>query len=137
MLTLQVSRPKNYTVGRTQSYRVALLVEGSVSYPPPESGAVDRYMLDQNVFVVVKGVDGLYQFDRVAFPAEFSTIPTTPGDTYRTNRLDLYLPSKTMADQLVRAVATDIEDLLSYKYGRRITVRLDGGDLTPPIEVLP
>ena len=140
MLTLQVTRPKNYTVGRTQSYRVVLLVEGTVDYSTPESGAVDRYIVDKNVFVVLQDAGEVQHFTRVALPAEFSTLTTTPGDEgteFRTNRVDLYLPSKQLADEMVPAVAQDIQDLLGLKYGRRFTIRLDGGDMIPPIEVLP
>lgn len=141
MLTLQVTRPNGYTTGRTQSYRVVLSVSGTLQYSKPESGTQDRYVLDQNVFVVLlDGAASIPHFDRIALPAEFATLTTTPGASgteYRTSTVDLYLPSKALADQLVTAVVQDIQELLAQKYGRRFTIKLDGGDLVPPIEVLP
>lgn len=139
MLTLQVTRPQGYTTGRTQSYRLILSVDGTLQYSAPDNGGQERYTLDKNVFVVLReGDTPIPHFSRVALPVEFSSIPTTPGlpnTEYRASTVDLYLPSKALADQVVTAVVQDIQDLLTRKYGRRFTYKLDGGDQDTPIEI--
>lgn len=140
MLTLQVTRPQGYTTGRTQSYRLILSVDGTLDYSPPDNGGQHRYVLDKHVFVVLRdGPAQVPHLDHVALPVEFSTISTTqgtPGSFYRASLVDLYLPNKALADQVVTAVVQDIQDLLTHKYGRRFTYKLDGGDQDTPIKVL-
>lgn len=96
-MQLAVKRPRQVTLGRTQSYRVILTL---TSADPQE---------DVALFVCVNdGVSG--QFDRIADPLELKDITTTPtAATYRTAQLDLKLYSKDLADALIAEVVEDLK----------------------------
>jgi len=96
-MLLSVGRPRQVTLGRTQSYRVILTL---TSANPQE---------DVALFVCVN--DGVTpQFDRIAEPSELSSITTTPtAETFRTAQLDLLMYSKDLADALIAEVVADLQ----------------------------
>lgn len=93
-ITLNVKRPADVSLGKTQSYRIGLVITG---------------LVDPAMFVCTSA-DGVINFDHVATATEMLTVTTDPTKTpYRTAALDLYLPAKSLADELILAVVADLQ----------------------------
>lgn len=100
MLNLRIRRPRQVTLGRTQSYRMQIIAQ--------PGGAVPA-----EIFVCSKEACGVLQFERVADLSDIAGIPVDPSKPlWRTASLDLYVASEPLADEMLDAMIGDIKALL-------------------------
>lgn len=117
MIQLQIRRPREVTLGRTQSYRMGIL-----ALPIPGG--------DNAVFVCSRDANGIHDFERVATPDDIRSVSTdTGGWTYRTSTLDLWVASEGLANDMLEHIVSDIQDLLKSHEAPSGTIQLSGASV--------
>jgi hypothetical protein len=98
MLTLAVQRPAAVYQEKMQAYRVILTLSGIV---------------DPALFVCVNTGFSVV-FDHVATAYDLQTVTTDPTRTpFRTPTIDVYTPSKQIADLMIEAIIADLRKPLA------------------------
>lgn len=134
MIKLSVYRPKNYVIGRTQSYRVKIVAEidlpdagsSSSSSSSEEDPVVSLH--DAKVFKVQEDAHGFTHFLGVCQPYDLGALGTT-GSPRRTDVIDCMLPGEVVADPFIEAITADIQQLISTLFGYEANIKLSGGSV--------
>ena len=132
MIKLNIYKPKDYVVGRTQSYRVKIVAElddpdeGTSSSSSSSEEEPVLGLCDALIFKVQEDAHGFTHFLGVCQPYDLGVLQPT-GSPRRTDVIDCYLPGEVLADPFIEAVTADVQALLNSFYGFQGNISLSGG----------
>lgn len=131
MLSLQIIRPESYVPLRFQAYRLVMRCSWSEVDASSSSGDGDpTTTISPEVFVCSREACGTENFERVALPADFVDLGVdATAPIWRTSRLDLWLPTKDLADALIQAVVADVQAVVELQWGRRALIVVSGASV--------
>lgn len=136
MIKLTVIASRDYTIGRTQSYRMIIRATlespdepGSSSSSSSSAGDPTNGLSDPRIFKVMDHQYGdltVIEFLSVCQPRDILDLGPT-GSPRRVDQIDLIVPSKDLADQMVEVLAQDVLELAEYQWGTKMRLLLSGG----------
>lgn len=133
MIKLVVYRPVGHVVARTQAYRVRIKAElasrgnsSSSSSSSSEESYEQVGLQDARVFKVREDGYGFEHFIGVAEPYDLEEYDESTNPR-RTDEIDCWVYSPLIADEMIQAIAEDVQKLVDGLLGIRTVIRLSGG----------
>jgi hypothetical protein len=83
--------------------------------------------VDPYVFVCSREASGVEHFERIADITDFRDVPKgLTQELWRANRVDLWIPTKDLAEQMLECILADISSLVKVRWGTAATIKISG-----------